>query len=131
MIYKTLHIKLKIEQHEPSKNSGRDELRCSEICDSCSFCENHRVNHATHHENKEVWLNWILLIKIVPDEGYSRNVSCALNSISTFYYYDCVDTSTGELLIPRVYHQTMTHWLDLLYIYYWNLQEINSFGMLR
>jgi hypothetical protein len=60
----------------------KQEIRMNnhEICDSCSFCDNHRVNHVTNHENKEVWLNWILLIKIVPDEGYSRNASCALNS---------------------------------------------------
>jgi len=28
----------------------------------------------------------------VPDEGYSRNASCALNLISMFYYYHWVDT---------------------------------------
>ena len=36
----------------------------------------------------------------VPDEGYSRNAVCALNVISTFYYYHWVDTSAGELLVP-------------------------------
>ena len=73
----------------------------------------------------ELLLNELVVIMIVPDEGYSRNASCALNSISTFYYYDCVDTSTGELLIPRGYHQTSAHGLDLLNIYYWNLQPEN------
>jgi len=37
----------------------------------------------------------------VHDAGYSRNASCALNLISTFYYSQGVDTSTGGLLAPE------------------------------
>ena len=40
----------------------------------------------------------------VPDDGYSRNMSCALNyrCISTFYYYHQVDTSTvGVVVVPE------------------------------
>jgi hypothetical protein len=36
----------------------------------------------------------------VPDEGYSRNSSSALNLISTFFYY-WVDTFAGGLLVPE------------------------------
>jgi hypothetical protein len=32
--------------------------------------------------------------------GYSRNASCALNLISTLYYSQGIDTSTGGLLPP-------------------------------
>jgi hypothetical protein len=42
-----------------------------------------------------------LSILSVPDEGYSRNVLCALNLISTFYYHHWVDASAGGLLIPE------------------------------
>jgi len=40
------------------------------------------------------------LILSVPDEVYSRNVSCALNLISVLYFH-WVDTSPGGLLVPE------------------------------
>ena len=39
--------------------------------------------------------------KQICDEGYSRNALCAVNLISTFYYYHWVDTSAGGLLVPE------------------------------
>ena len=36
----------------------------------------------------------------VSDEGYSRYATCAINCISTFYYYHCVYTSADKLLVP-------------------------------
>jgi len=35
--------------------------------------------------NKIIWLSNILVLS-VPDESYSRNASCALNLISTFFF---------------------------------------------
>ena len=32
----------------------------------------------------------------IPDEGYSRNASCTLNSISMFYYYGCPPSGIGD-----------------------------------
>ena len=64
-----------------------------------------------------IWLFNISILS-VPDDGYSRNASCALNFISTFVllsldrylywwtisprgYHHWVDTSTGGLLVPE------------------------------
>jgi hypothetical protein len=42
MIYKTLHRKLKLKQHEPTKSRG--ELMCSGMASSsCSTCNTRRV----------------------------------------------------------------------------------------
>ena len=66
----------------------------------------------------------------VPDEGYSRNALCALNLISTFYYYHWVDTSAGGILIidgiilPVVSASELTWFIR--YIYYWNLHLRNN-----
>jgi len=56
----------------------------------------------------------------------TRNASCALNLISTFYYYHWVDTSAGGLLVPAgiicpVVSASSLTWF-IRYIYYWNLQ---------
>ena len=37
----------------------------------------------------------------VHDVDYSRNTSCALNLISTFYYSQGIDTFTGGLVAPQ------------------------------
>jgi hypothetical protein len=62
--------------------------------------------------------------------GYSRNALCALNLISMFFYYHCVDTSAGWLLVSEgiirpVVGATARTW-SIRYIYYWNLQFINN-----
>ena len=46
------------------------------------------------------WLSNSLALDI-PDESYLKNIPCALNLISTFYYYHYVDTSTAEPLVPE------------------------------
>jgi hypothetical protein len=50
-----------------------------------------------------VFVSWLsnLSILSVPDEGYSRNALCALNLMSTFYYYHWVDTTGVGLLVPE------------------------------
>ena len=48
--------------------------------------------------SKIIWLSNLSILS-VSDEGYSRNALCALNLISTFYYYHWVDTSAGGLLV--------------------------------
>jgi hypothetical protein len=46
----------------------------------------------------------------VPDEGYSRNESCALHLISTFLFVE-------ETRVPRENHQlAVSHWQTLLHI---------------
>jgi hypothetical protein len=55
----------------------------------------------------------------VPDEDYSRDLSCALNSVSTCFitlYYHWVDTSAGGLffsqgMIPAVVIASTLTWL--------------------
>jgi hypothetical protein len=71
-----------------------------------------------------------LSILSVHDDGYSRNASCALNWISTFYCYHWVDTSPGGLLVPEgiirpVVSVSALTWF-IRYIYYWNLQFLNN-----
>ena len=52
--YKTLHRKLKIEQHEPHKNRG--EPRCpGRVSLSCSTCGTHRLTRATHPVISQEW----------------------------------------------------------------------------
>ena len=76
--------------------------------------------------------NWLsnMLALSVPDKGYSRNVSCALNLISTFYYNRWADTSAGRLLVPaegimrQVVSVSALTWF-ISYIFYWNLQFLN------
>ena len=59
----------------------------------------------------------------VLDEGYSRNALCALNMISTLYYYHRVDTSAGGLIVPDgiirpVISASTLSWFNIyIYIY--------------
>ena len=46
----------------------------------------------------------------VPDESYSRNVSCTLNSI----YYICIDVRYLMKVILETYH---AHLIQYLYLY--------------
>ena len=60
------------------------------------------------------------------DEWYSRNTTCVLNLISTFYYYHWVDTSASGLLVPDgvirpVVSAEKLTWFTR-YIHYWNWQ---------
>ena len=43
MMYKLLHIKLKIEQHEPSKNWEGTQVLSRRVCSACFTCGTHRV----------------------------------------------------------------------------------------
>jgi hypothetical protein len=66
----------------------------------------------------------------VPDEAYFRNASCALNLISTFYYYHWVDTVAGGLSVPEgiirsVNSVSALTWLTR-YICNWNLHFLNN-----
>jgi hypothetical protein len=42
------------------------------------------------------------VILSVPDEGYSKNMSCKLNLICSFYNYHLVNTSAGGSLVLMV-----------------------------
>ena len=43
MMYNLLHIKLKIEQHEPNKNWERTQVLSRIVCSSCFTCGTRRV----------------------------------------------------------------------------------------
>jgi hypothetical protein len=65
----------------------------------------------------------------VPDEGYIRNESYELTSISKFYYYRWVDTSAGGYLvlgsiIRPVVTVSVLSWF-IRYICSWGLQFLN------
>jgi hypothetical protein len=60
-IYKTLHRKINIEQHEPHQKSG-GELRCSgRVNSSCSTNGTRRVTLVTNHPVISHWFNPTLL----------------------------------------------------------------------
>ena len=63
-----------------------------------------------------------LPILSIPEEGYSRNASCALNLNICFYYYHWFDASAGGLLVPEgiirpVVGVSVLKWF-IRYIYY-------------
>ena len=49
-----------------------------------------------------IWLSNILALS-VPDEGYSRNASCAINLISTFNYDSCLSSCLELTLVSQVF----------------------------
>ena len=87
---------------------------------------------ATYIVCMSIWLSNLLILS-VPDEDYSQNVSCALHlyiCYLRFYYYHCMDTSVGDLLVPEgiicpVGSASALTWF-ITYIYYWNLQFLNN-----
>jgi hypothetical protein len=87
------------------------------------------LKHFYLTSERKNWLSNILALS-VPDKGYSRNVPCALNLISTFYYNRWADTSAGRLLVPAecimwpVISVSALTWF-IRYIFYWNLQFPN------
>jgi hypothetical protein len=61
-----------------------------------------------------------ILALSVPDEGYSSNVSCAINLIFLrFYYYHWVDTSASGLLVTEgIIHPVVSvSALNMVYYY--------------
>ena len=45
------------------------------------------IEHMGYHPPSNLCFGTDMIDSIVHDEGYSRNVSCTLNLISTFFYY--------------------------------------------
>ena len=99
--------------------------------------EHHKDPHNTSHIDYSCFSRFTSVSKTIylyiylPDEGYSRNASCALNCISTFSllsqgrYLCCGGLLVPEGIIRSVVGASALTWF-IRYIYYWNLQFLNN-----